>query len=60
FEPFQRGHNVGNIPGTGLGLVVTQKCVELQGGSIRVDSQINIGTTLTVILPIRIWECEFL
>ncbi len=52
FEPFQRGHNVGNIPGTGLGLVVTQKCVELQGGSLRVDSQISVGTTLTVILPI--------
>lgn len=52
FEPFQRGHNVGNIPGTGLGLVVTQKCVQLQGGTIRVDSQINVGTTLTVILPI--------
>ncbi|MDJ1169226.1 PAS domain S-box protein [Roseofilum sp. BLCC_M154] len=53
FEPFQRGQNVGNIPGTGLGLVVTKKCVELQGGTLEVDSQLNLGTTLTVILPIK-------
>lgn len=53
FEPFQRGQNVGNIPGTGLGLVVTKKCVELQGGTLEIESQLNIGTTLTVILPIN-------
>ncbi|MDJ1174022.1 PAS domain S-box protein [Roseofilum capinflatum] len=53
FEPFQRGQNVGNIPGTGLGLVVTKKCVELQGGTLRVESQIDLGTTLTVILPLN-------
>ena len=27
FEPFQRGKNVRNVPGTGLGLVVVKKCV---------------------------------
>lgn len=52
FEPFQRGQNVGHIPGTGLGLVVTKKCVELQGGTLKVESQLNIGTTLTVVLPL--------
>lgn len=33
FEAFHRGQNVGNIPGTGLGLTVVKKCVELHGGS---------------------------
>ena len=32
FEPFNRGKNVRNLPGTGLGLVVVKKCVDLQGG----------------------------
>ncbi len=53
FEPFCRGENVGNIPGTGLGLVVVKKCVNLHGGSINFQSELGIGTTFKVMIPVR-------
>ena len=52
FEPFHRAKNVKNIPGTGLGLSIVKKAVELHGGTIRVESEIGIGTTFTVTLPL--------
>ncbi len=52
FEPFHRGKNVRTIPGTGLGLVVVKKCVDLHQGSIEIVSEIGIGTTCLVKLPI--------
>lgn len=51
YQAFQRGQNVGDVPGTGLGLAVVKKCVELHGGSINVESQLEVGTTFTVLLP---------
>ncbi len=50
FEPFYRGKNVDSIAGTGLGLTVVKKCVDLQGGKITVDSEVGVGTTFTVML----------
>ncbi|MBK1988475.1 hybrid sensor histidine kinase/response regulator [Sphaerospermopsis aphanizomenoides BCCUSP55] len=52
FLPFHRGENVGNISGTGMGLAIVKKCVEAHGGEILVDSQIDIGSTFTVNLPL--------
>ncbi len=43
-----------NLFGTGLGLTITQKLVELHHGSISVDSRVNSGSTFTVKLPISI------
>ncbi|MDJ0560860.1 MAG: ATP-binding protein [Microcystis sp.] len=43
--------NVRHIAGTGLGLVVVQKCVELHGDSIEIAIIPSNGTTVTIILP---------
>jgi len=51
FEPFDRGSNVGDVPGTGLGLAVVKNLVELHGGQIALASVVGVGTTFTVTLP---------
>ncbi|MBD2082897.1 HAMP domain-containing sensor histidine kinase, partial [Leptolyngbya sp. FACHB-17] len=51
FEPFQRASNVGKVPGTGLGLTMVKRCVDLQGGQIAVESEVGAGTTFIVQLP---------
>lgn len=51
FEAFHRGANVGTIPGTGLGLTIVQRCVEVHQGTIAVESTLNQGTLVTVRLP---------
>lgn len=40
-----------NIEGTGLGLVITKKLVELMNGTIEVSSKYNVGSTFLVKLP---------
>lgn len=52
FGAFHRASNVGEIPGTGLGLLLVKHCVELHQGTISVQSQEGIGTTFTVRLPL--------
>jgi len=51
YEPFYRSKNVGNIVGTGLGLAVVKKCLELHGGQISVESEVESGTTFTLKIP---------
>ena len=50
FQPFHRARNVGEAPGSGLGLVIVQRCVDLHGGTIKLDSTEGAGTTVTVTL----------
>jgi PAS domain S-box-containing protein len=52
FEPFFRGGNVGERGGTGLGLSIVKESVMLHGGTIRVHSAVNEGTTFTLTLPV--------
>lgn len=52
FESFQRGSNVGDTPGTGLGLLIAKKAAEVHGGSITFESAEGAGTTFTVTLPL--------
>ena len=39
--------------GTGLGLPLTKKFIELLGGTLKISSEINKGTTVTVTLPVN-------
>ncbi len=52
FESFHRAKNVGNIPGTGLGLSIVKRSVDLHGGNITVNSEVGVGTTFTVTIPL--------
>ncbi len=58
FESFHRCRNVGTIPGTGLGLTIVKRCVDLHGGQIDVESQLGAGTTFTVKLPLTRELCD--
>lgn len=52
FHAFHRGQNVAGRAGTGLGLVIVKRCVDLHGGNIEVQSTLGKGTDVTVKLPI--------
>jgi signal transduction histidine kinase len=51
FTLFERGDNVGNIKGNGLGLSIVKKAVDLQGGKIEVNSKENEGTKFIITIP---------
>ncbi len=53
FKPFHRARNVGAISGTGLGLVIIQRAVKAHGGTIDFESQVDVGTTFIVTIPIH-------
>jgi two-component system phosphate regulon sensor histidine kinase PhoR len=52
FDKFFRGRNVtiAEIPGSGVGLYIVKNIIQQLGGSIKVSSVLNEGTTFTVIL----------
>lgn len=51
FELFFRARNAINIKGTGLGLNIIKKYLDIMGGNITFKSQHGVGTTFTVTLP---------
>jgi PAS domain S-box-containing protein len=51
FESFHRGENVQNISGTGLGLSVLQRAVDLHKGKVEIKSKIGEGSNFKIILP---------
>lgn len=51
FTPFHRGGNVGTTLGTGLGLTLVKRCVNLHGGTIAIHSEPGSGTCVTVHIP---------
>lgn len=55
FEPFARADDdrVSEAKGTGLGMVIVKETVEAMGGSIHIESMIDVGTTVTVIIRMK-------
>jgi PAS domain S-box-containing protein len=51
FESFFRSTNADNIPGTGLGMSIIKLFVEMNGGTVNIESKIDKGTSLIITLP---------
>jgi signal transduction histidine kinase len=50
-EPFYRADNSLEIKGHGLGLSLTDKIIKLHKGTLSIESRIDMGTTVTILLP---------
>lgn len=54
FDRYYRGTNTtDSSTGTGLGMAITKQLVKLHGGSIKVHSDVGMGTKVRIILPIN-------
>jgi PAS domain S-box-containing protein len=58
FEAFYRAPNVANVKGTGIGLYVVKRCVDLCGGQIRIESVVGRGTSVFLFLPEATKTCS--
>jgi len=52
FHRIQRPETEG-IRGTGLGLYIVKKWTEAMNGEVRLESQLNRGSTFTIVLPVK-------
>ncbi|CAM9102657.1 unnamed protein product [Ectocarpus sp. 12 AP-2014] len=53
FQPFSQVHRERDVGGTGLGLVITQKLVNLMGGEISCESKAGVGTKFSFSLLVN-------
>jgi PAS domain S-box-containing protein len=58
FSSFFRGKNAVNIQGTGLGLHIVKRYLDIINGSIKLDSVLGQGTTITITIPVNLKEDE--
>lgn len=58
FEPFTREETstVSRIPGTGLGMAITKNIVDMMGGTIKVKSELGVGSEFTISLRFKTTE----
>lgn len=54
FSSFFRGKNATNIQGTGLGLHIVKRYLDLLGGDLELKSSLNVGTTITIVIPVNL------
>lgn len=54
FEPYRQENDNTEIQGTGLGLAITKELVELMGGTIKVKSELGVGSTFVIDIPLEI------
>ena len=61
FEPFSREQNTatGKVRGTGLGMPIVKKMVDLMGGSLEVESELGKGTVFTFTLMHKIADRKY-
>ena len=50
---FHRASNVGSLPGSGLGLAIAKQALDFHHGQISFRSEIGVGTTFELALPLR-------
>ena len=53
FDPFYRTNSVSHIYGNGLGLAIVKKSISAMNGDIYVSSQLDIGSTFTIVLKYK-------
>ena len=58
FWNWQGLRTISGIDGSGLGMGIVKKLVDMMSGSIAVDSKLGEGTTFTVRIPCRIAQKE--
>lgn len=51
FEAFHRAPNTLGVPGTGLGLAVVKKSLDVHSGTVTVNSEVGVGTRFEVRVP---------
>lgn len=58
FDPFerQRSTTLSGVPGMGLGLTIARSLVELMGGTLTVESEVDRGSRFTIALPLRVQD----
>lgn len=52
-DKFYRAKNTLSVSGTGIGLYLSRYFIELHGGNLKIDSRVDVGTTVTITLPIQ-------
>lgn len=62
FKAFNQADNVSDntIKGFGLGLTISKKLAELLGGSLTLKSELNVGSTFTLKIPVKLSKKPFI